>query len=618
MPNPSDYIALGSESEEETEPELEEDSEETEEEQEQEGFIPLMESPRVLAEKESKNGEATVCSNAGESGENSQGNEWNRGDIDGLFCPICMEAWTTTGDHHVWKCTLKDVRKLFASRVVAIDGESQKRIQSLEAKCISLDNKNAVLIKKEAEWKKKEAEWKKREALLQRELHQLKEHLVQSVICMFVMATNVVCGSEFEEIIFGVKTIYLEHLLDVKPRTLGLPPSMGGYCVPSLGNPFSAIPLRKRCILIGVHLLILLCQNLASEFNGQGPFILQKELGMDGARLFDIDASSKIILMTRRLQGLGGMHVLTKMSLVAPYARQDISLPTGSKAVRDLHICPSDGSLSLFASLGKKLSVLSTKINNFILAYDLPAPAWSCSWDLNGSHQIYAGLQNGSLVVFDMRQTARPLEFVNGLTSNPVHTIYSLHNSTLPSGVTAILSASSAGIFQWNFVGSEERRPVVLETGNQGACIALAYCPSSDDIIASFRPRIDNSNEMAYSQHLLTPAIGQGVQGSHVHLKRFGSDRYQKLAVTCANVNDVRLPRSAVMNIESHGCLFASGDELTGELVLQELPSFTVIQHLKLRKQPIYDIKYVHDVDGGLLGCLCDDILQLYGNHALK
>ncbi|TYI65541.1 hypothetical protein E1A91_D09G164600v1 [Gossypium mustelinum] len=584
MPNPSDYIALGSQ--------LEEDSEETEEEQEEEWFIPVMESPWVLAEKESKNGEATVCSNAGESGENSQGNEWNRGDIDGLFCPICMEAWTTTGDHHVcclpcghifgfscirkWlqqqgttkkcpqcnrKCTLKDVRKLFASRVVAIDGESQKRIQSLEAKCISLDKKDAVLIKKEAEWKKKEAEWKKREALLQRELHQLKE-----------------------------KTIYLEHLLDVKPRTLGHPPSMGGYCVPSLG----------------------------SEFNEQGPFILQKELGVDGARLFDIDASSKIILMTRRLQGLGGMHVLTKMSLVAPYTRQDISLPTGSKAVRDLHICPSDGSLSLFASLGKKLSVLSTKINNFILAYDLPAPAWSCSWDLNGSHQIYAGLQNGSLVVFDMRQTARPLEFVNGLTSNPVHTIYSLHNSTLPSGVTAVLSASSAGICQWNFGGSEERQPVVLETGNQGACISLAYCPSSDDIIASFRPRIDNSNEMAYSQHLLTPAIGQGVHGSHVHLKRFGSNCYQKLAVTCANVNDVRLPRSAVMNIESHGCLFASGDELTGELVLQELPSFTVIQHLKLRKQPIYDVKYVHDVDGGLLGCLCDDILQLYGNHALK
>ena len=76
-----------------------------------------------------------------------------------LQCPQCNR-----------KCTLKDVRKLFASRLVAIDGESQKvtpkfresiiflkkhsislifmvctclmqRIRSLEAKCISLEKK---------------------------------------------------------------------------------------------------------------------------------------------------------------------------------------------------------------------------------------------------------------------------------------------------------------------------------------------------------------------------------------------------------------------------------------------------------------------------------------------
>ncbi|XWS43549.1 hypothetical protein CRYUN_Cryun16bG0113600 [Craigia yunnanensis] len=600
-PNPNVYIIVDQESGEETESESEEDSEETEEEEEvQEEFIPVTESPRVLSSKEGeKGGEGRICS----SGENSQGNDWNGGDIDGLFCPICMEAWTTTGDHHVcclpcghvygfscirkWlqqrgtsrkcpqcnkKCTLKDVRKLFASRLVAIDGESQKRIRSLEAKCISLEKKSAVSSKKEAECRKREAEWKRREAVLQQELHQLKE-----------------------------KTNYLEHLLDVQSRMTGYAPSIGGYQVQTLGH------------------------NLGSEFNGKGSFILQEELRVDGARLFDVDASSKILLMTRRLQGLGGTHVLTKMSLVAPYERLDISLPSGTKAVRDLRICPSDGSLVLFASLGKKLSVLSTERNNVILAYDLPAAAWSCSWDVNSSHQIYAGLQNGSLLMFDMRQTARPLESAKGLTSYPVHTVHSLRNSTIPSGVTAILSASSVGICQWSFGGSEERPFLVPVTGNQGVCISLAYCSSSDDIIASYRPRIDFPNEMASSQPLLTPVIGQVVpvigqvvQGSHVHLKRAGSNCYQKLGATCANVNDVRLPRSAIMNIENHGCLFASGDELTGELVLQELPSFTVVQRLKLPKHPIHDVKYVHAFDGGLLGCLSEDILQLFSNHALK
>ncbi|XVE61649.1 hypothetical protein DITRI_Ditri06bG0057300 [Diplodiscus trichospermus] len=440
-----------------------------------------------------------------------------------------------------------------------------QRIRSLEEKCISLEKKSAVPSKKEAEWQKREAEWKMREALLQQELNQLKE-----------------------------KTNYLEHLLEMRSRTRGCSPSIGGSQVQPLGH------------------------NSGSEFNARGPFILQKELSVDGARLFDVDASSKIVIISRRLQGLGGTHVLTKMSLIAPYEKQDISLSSGTKAIRDLHICPSDGSLLLFASLGKKLSVLSTENNNVILAYDLPAAAWSCSWDVNSSHQIYAGLQNGSLLVFDMRQTARPLESVSGLTSNPVHTIHSLHNLTMTSGVKAILSASSVGICHWSFGGSEVRPFLVSETGNQGVCISLAYCSSSDDIIASYRPRIDFSNEMASSQPLLTPVIGQVVQGSHVHLKRAGSHCYRKLGVTCANVNDVRLPKSTIINIENHGCLFASGDELTGELVLQELPSFTFVQRLKFPKHPIHDVKYARAFDGGLLGCLSDDTLQLFSNHALQ
>ncbi|KAI9153911.1 hypothetical protein LWI28_018330 [Acer negundo] len=98
--------------------------------------------------------------------------QWNRSEIDGLFCSICMDAWTNKGDHHIsclpcghiyglscikkWlqrcrspgkcpqcnqKCSLKDVRKLFASRIVAVDEESQKRIRSLEAKCASFEKK---------------------------------------------------------------------------------------------------------------------------------------------------------------------------------------------------------------------------------------------------------------------------------------------------------------------------------------------------------------------------------------------------------------------------------------------------------------------------------------------
>ncbi|EXB75882.1 E3 ubiquitin-protein ligase RFWD3 [Morus notabilis] len=119
-----------------------------------------------------------VCSSGDES---SEENEWSGTQIDGLFC---MEPWTSDGDHHIcclpcghiygmscikrWlkqrknqgkcpqcngKCVLKDVRKLFASRVVAVEEEAQKR----------------------ADWSKNEAKWRNIEAELQLEVQRLRE-----------------------------------------------------------------------------------------------------------------------------------------------------------------------------------------------------------------------------------------------------------------------------------------------------------------------------------------------------------------------------------------------------------------------------------------------------------
>ena len=51
--------------------------------------------------RRTEGGEASSSNGVG-SLEISQGNEWNRNEIDGLFCPICMEAWTNYGDHHIW------------------------------------------------------------------------------------------------------------------------------------------------------------------------------------------------------------------------------------------------------------------------------------------------------------------------------------------------------------------------------------------------------------------------------------------------------------------------------------------------------------------------------------
>ncbi|XAR69148.1 hypothetical protein NMG60_11000632 [Bertholletia excelsa] len=543
-------------------------------------------------------GEASSSQGGGRGGEggNESGGEWSKSEIDGLFCPICMDAWTNSGDHQVsclpcghlygascikkWlqqrknsgkcpqcnrRCALKDVRVIYAPQIVVVDQEVQKNVRSLEAKCASFE-------KKENEWHRKEVEWRRRETDLSVQVNQLMK-----------------------------RTRDLENLLAAEQnRHLRL---------------FNANKANQDA-MIG--------HNFGLEFTGQASssnFILQKELQVDGAKFFDLDASSQIFILARKLSGgMGGTHVLTKMSLMAPYEREDVQLPVNTKAVRDLSVAP-DGKRVLVASLGKKLSVVSTESNNIVVSYDLQAAAWSCSWDIKDSHYVYAGLQNGRLLVFDLRQTLRPVESMVGLACNPIHSIHTLSpDHSLPSGVKSILTASSIGVCQWNFGGVAERPFFVPESENQGVCIALAYSPSSNHIVATFRPKVEMSTDMALTQPSLTPAtslVGQAVQGSHVLYKREGNGLYQRLGSTYANVSGIRLPKSVIMDRQNHLPQLVSGDEVTSELVLQELPSFMVDQKLKSRTPPIRDVKYTHNLGFGVLSCLNDGIVQIFSTNTL-
>lgn len=154
---------------------------------------------------------------------------------------------------------------------------------------------------------------------------------------------------------------------------------------------------------------------------------------------------------------------------------------------------------------------------------------------------------------------------------------------------------------------------------NQGVCISLAYGFRCGDIVASFRPRVETAG-VQLSQPLSTPSsslLGQGVQGSHVLYKRVGStsstQSYQKLWSTNATVNNIRLPKSAVVDRMNQRSMYAAGDEVTGDLVLQQLPSFVDVQRLKSRK-PVRDVKYSQILNSELLSCLSEDTLQLFSS----
>ncbi|KAL6521180.1 hypothetical protein OROGR_017749 [Orobanche gracilis] len=527
--------------------------------------------------------------------------ELNRGEVDGLFCPICFEAWSSGGDHHIcclpcghiyglscikkWlrrrgsskcpqckkNCRVKDIRLLYATRIVAIDEKLQKTVRSLEAKCASLE-------KQGAEWSEKEAEWKKKEANFHKQLEQV-QYLKE-------------------------RTQDLEALLEnVERRASGSSASSWNSLGKStLGN--DANP--------NFH---------TQQYSNK--LIMQKDFQIDGARLFDVDSSGESYIFARRLPGLGGLHVLTKVSLLSSYVKEDIRLPENKKAVKDLRVSPH-ARLVLLASLGKKLSILSlhhhvfvfywcssTESKNTVLTYNLPDTAWSCSWDICNSHYFYAGLQNGSVLQFDMRCTTRPVESMNGLTCNLIHTLHSISpDSSLASGTRSVVTASALGLCQWDFGVNQERPYLIPESDKQGVCISLAHCKYSDDIVASYRPKIEIPNCPYISQPTAT-TLAQGTQGSRLIYRKIGPT-YQNLGTACDNVSAVRLPKSAIIDGVYRNRVFACGDDTTCELVLQELPSLMTLDRLKPRNNLILDVKYTQHSDSGLLSCLSEDSLQLY------
>ncbi|XP_015581127.1 E3 ubiquitin-protein ligase RFWD3 isoform X2 [Ricinus communis] len=469
---------------------------------------------------------------------------------DGLCCSICLEPWNSQGDHQVsclpcghvygfscisrWlqvrlnsgkcpqcnaKCTVQNVRKLYASPVAAVNGDQHKKVQSLEAEIGSLKKQRLDLLDIQDKLIKIQDN-------LLKELHNLKENRASVENMPFVQ--------------MGSKTFGFTNFNEARNG--------------QFETLFSSRHNRRTLLRCNV--------------------ILEHELAVEGARLFAIDITYQNLILARRISGMGGIHMLNKINLINPHENEDIQLPTSTKTVKDLQISPC-GRLTLLASLGKKLSILSMESNSIVTTYNLRVPAWSCSWDLNSPHYMYAGLQNGMILVFDMRHTVNPLQSMIGLTPRPIHTIHSLvHNPALGQNAQKLLTASSLGPCVWDVSAGE------------------------------------SETERSYQESSTVP--GQGILGTQVLVKRVAGGFYHNLGSTPAYLNDAHMENSAIINMENCFPLLAYADGVTHGLRLRELPSLTVSQNLKPHHHPILDVKCAHTRGTGVLGCVSEDKLQLF------
>lgn len=78
------------------------------------------------------------------------------------------------------------------------------------------------------------------------------------------------------------------------------------------------------------------------------------------------------------------------------------------------------------------------------------------------------------------------------------------------------------------------------------------------------------------------------------------------------NVSEVRMSKSAIVSTDGNAPLFACGDELSRRVCLWNLPQFQVHNYLRPHPQPILDLKYARGTGPGFLGCISEDMCQVF------
>ncbi|XP_039979377.1 E3 ubiquitin-protein ligase RFWD3-like, partial [Xiphias gladius] len=176
-----------------------------------------------------------------------------------------------------------------------------------------------------------------------------------------------------------------------------------------------------------------------------------------------------------------------KVSVVTMKASQYI--PIHGKQIRGLSFNRQNDSLLLSAALDNTLKLTSLLTNTVVQTYNAGKPVWSCCWCLDNSNYVYAGLSNGSVLVYDTRDTSTHVQELQPLRSRcPVASLCYVPraaSSSFPCG--GLIAGSLEGGCFWEQVSETTYRPHVLPL-ETGGCTDIQVEAESRHCLVTYRP----------------------------------------------------------------------------------------------------------------------------------
>ncbi|GLD61699.1 E3 ubiquitin-protein ligase RFWD3 [Lates japonicus] len=292
-----------------------------------------------------------------------------------------------------------------------------------------------------------------------------------------------------------------------------------------------------------------------------------------------------------------------KVSVVNMKASQYV--PIHSKQIRGLSFNRQNDSLLLSAALDNTIKLTSLLTNTVVQTYNTGKPVWSCCWCLDNSNYVYAGLSNGSVLVYDTRDTSTHVQELEPLRSRcPVASLCYVPraaSSSFPCG--GLIAGSLEGGCFWEQVSEAAYRPHVLPLETAG-CTDIQVETESRHCLVTYRPGRSNP-----SLRCVLMALNRTPQQDSSQLPSCSCSPVQTFS---AGSSCKLLTKNAVFRSpDGGGTLVCAGDEASNSTMVWDAGSGSLLQKLPA-DLPVLDISPFSVNGDHFLASLTEKMLKLY------
>ncbi|XP_075045496.1 E3 ubiquitin-protein ligase RFWD3 [Mixophyes fleayi] len=280
-------------------------------------------------------------------------------------------------------------------------------------------------------------------------------------------------------------------------------------------------------------------------------------------------------------------------------------VPIHSKQIRGLAFNDRSDGLLLSAALDNTVKLTSLLTNTVVQTYNAGRPVWSCCWCSDDTNYVYAGLINGSVLVYDLRDTSQYVKELVPLGSRcPVVSLSYVPRAAsevFPCG--GVLAGTLEGACFWEMKDAQYR-PHLLPL-EPGGCTDIQTESSTRHCLVTYRPG---------KTHNYLRCVMMELSSSRL------TDAQEEYSCSCYPVQTFNagptcklLTKNAIFQSPDRdgSILVCAGDESSNSAMLWHSGNGSLLQKLQA-DQPVLDICPIEVNQSHMLATLTEKMVKVY------